>query len=277
VSLIRTESVPCCFSGTPELKLCWMIHTRCNLRCPHCAVFDNPRLAPYRGVENQRDIARVVGFIRQQGIASVVVSGGEPTLSPWLLPVLQTLAVEVHEFSVSTNATRVTRPLVREIANAGLSKVTISLDGASMSTHDRFRGVGAFEAARRGIELFVNAGVRVTIGAFLRDELMRELGALADLCVNVGASRLALFRPINQGRYVSRTRDYPSSAPLREVVAAVRPAAGRGLAVSLHSPRCESADCPSGSRIFGAIGGEAFENCLYKERHTARFFLDTAA
>src|SRR4051812_17409205 len=100
-----TSPIGCCFSLDGARKLCWMIHTGCNLHCDHCAVFDNDFVAAHPGVRGEDDVERVIAFIATRGITKIVLSGGEPTLSKWCVPIVRRLAAKGLEFSLSTNAT----------------------------------------------------------------------------------------------------------------------------------------------------------------------------
>lgn len=269
------EESGCCFRLHGPPKLCWMINTGCNLRCPHCAVFENPFVGSFAGLRRREDIDPVLDFIAQRGIRKVVVSGGEPTLSPWLQPALAALHEASIDFSLSTNATTLTAQRTRALASLGLRKATVSLDGATAGTHDQLRGRGAWLRAHRGIELLIDASVEVSVGVFLRDAAAKEAGALADDCARIGVDRLSFFRPIPRGRYTSNRAALPSTVSTYALLNATAPARAEGLRVTVHTPRCESSDCPSGTHIYGAIGRSPFEHCVYKHAQTPRFHAES--
>ena len=63
--------------------------------------------------------------------------------------------------ALATNGTLVTKDVAQKIANTGVKRVSISLDGADAQTHDRFRGIaGAFEAAVHGLRNLKQSGCR---------------------------------------------------------------------------------------------------------------------
>ena len=143
-----------------------MINTACNLKCGHCAVFENTFFDRRRPVSSSSDISQVLTFAAIKNIQRVIVSGGEPTLSPWLLPVFDALLNEALEFSLSTNGTTIDSSFARRLFEHGLRKVTVSLDGARTITHEQLRGVGTFPLALRGATALAAAGVDVTVGVF---------------------------------------------------------------------------------------------------------------
>ena len=270
------EHSSCCFSADSTPKLCWMINTSCNLRCPHCGVFDNGFVAGHRSVSSQADIDRVVSFVAEHEVGKVVVSGGEPTLSPWLGEIISQLDRIGVESSLSTNATTLSARRVSELCSAGLRKATVSVDGSSPASHDRLRGPGAFAKMETGVMRLRERGVVVTVGAFLHPAIERDLGQLGEWCSQRGIRRLCLFRPIPRGRYLEGLDELASGLSNRELLAQLSSARRDGLVVSLHTPTCDDA-CPSGHSIFGAIGGTAFDHCVYKPRMNRRLAFELAA
>lgn len=271
-----TSSIGCCFSLGATRKLCWMIHTGCNLRCDHCAVFDNQFVAAHEPVRGSRDIDRVLAFIARHEIGKVVVSGGEPTLSRWCPEVIRRLARAGLETSISTNGTTLSPARVARLRASGLRKATVSLDGATAERHDAVRGVGSFDRAIAGITMLVGAGVTVSVGTFLRSDTADEINALGRRCLGLDVQRLSLFFAVRRGRFEGHAVEMTSLTPA-ELHAALRPQRIAGLRVTIHEPRCDEHDCPSGTTIFGAIGGEAFQHCVYKSEHSPRLAFDMLA
>src|SRR5687767_14058669 len=97
--------IPCCFATPRRPELCWMVTVSCNLKCSFCSVFENPFVSQYRGVESHNDISRVVFFAQQHQVEKVVLTGGEPTASRWLIPAMDSLTETNIPMSLSTNAT----------------------------------------------------------------------------------------------------------------------------------------------------------------------------
>lgn len=235
---------------------------KCNLRCGHCAVFDNAFVSDQREVSSWQDIHDVLDAASNIGVRDIVLTGGEPTLSPWLVPALRQATRRGFSCSLSTNGTLVTPTLVAALVEAGLEKATVSLDGATARSHEALRGQRTFEATRSGICALVAGGVAVTIGAFIRTELVDEVPRLIRMCAELGAPRLTLLAPIYQGR--CHSGDFPlesAFADSRSVFALGRDA---GVNIRVMRPQCEASECPSGEQIFGAAGATVFPFCLYK-------------
>lgn len=253
-----------------------MINKRCNLKCSHCAVFDNAFTDQYRGVNSVRDIEKVMAFLDDHRISSVIVSGGEPTLSPWLPTIVSSLHRSDRSFSVSTNATRLTGRVLRDLIRKGLTKATVSLDGGIPATHDSLRGTGTFEQAIAGLRLLSNSGVKVTIGVFLRPEITQELSQLARLCSEIGVTSISLLAPVAQGRCRNGAANLLVPAVTDQDLFDEIHLGGHAIDVSIMRPECQSESCPSGAEIFGAIGASVFDHCVYKGFETSRALLEYA-
>jgi len=80
-------------------------------------------------------------------------------------------------------------------------RISISLDGATRESHDRFRQVeGAFQGALRGIEYAKKAGLEFQINTTVTSSNIRELPYILDLAVELGAAAHHIFLIVPTGR-----------------------------------------------------------------------------
>ncbi len=76
----------------------------------------------------------------------LVLSGGEPLYRSDIFQLAKYATDKGLRVALATNGTLVTKEVARKIVDAGVKRVSISLDGADAETHDSFRGIpGAFE------------------------------------------------------------------------------------------------------------------------------------
>jgi radical SAM protein with 4Fe4S-binding SPASM domain len=92
---------------------------------------------------------------------------------------------------------------LRELRDAGIERVAVSLDGASATSHDEFRGeAGSFEqtvrAARTAREMEIPVQINTTVCA----QTVDELPAICDLVGDLGAVLWSVFFlvPVGRGR-----------------------------------------------------------------------------
>ncbi len=119
---------------------------RCNLRCTYCMpreVFDrNHVFLPRAELLSFEEIARLAGLFVALGVQKIRLTGGEPLLRcnleqlVALLTGLHTPAGKPIEVTLTTNGVLLSRQ-AQALRDAGLARVSVSLDGLSDKTFSR--------------------------------------------------------------------------------------------------------------------------------------------
>jgi AdoMet-dependent heme synthase len=184
---------------TPSLRLVfWETTKACNLTCRHCRAVPQRNLGP-------TELNTSAAFDLIDAIAAVarpvfVLSGGEPLFRPDLFEIASYGVETGFRMALATNGTLVTDRVAAKIADTGIARVAISLDGAKAETHDRFRGVpGAHSLALCGLQALRAEGVSVQINSTIARHNVAELPALLDLALEIGADALHLFMLVPVG------------------------------------------------------------------------------
>jgi heme b synthase len=197
---------------TPSLRLVfWETTKACNLTCRHCRAVPTRRVGP-------TELTTTRAFDLMDGIAAVarpvfVLSGGEPLFRPDLFDIGEYGVESGFRMALATNGTLVTEHVAAKIADAGFSRVAISLDGANAETHDRFRGLpGSHALALRGVRHLRDEGVSVQINSTIARHNVDELPALLDLALAEGADALHLFMlvPVGCGLEIAPAQMLPA-------------------------------------------------------------------
>jgi cyclic pyranopterin phosphate synthase len=119
--------------GRPFTNLRIALTARCNLRCTYCHREGEHSPAREMTAEEIAGILRVAGKL---GIRTVKFTGGEPLLREDLCGIIAAVPPGI-ESSLTTNATLLA-DRARELREAGLSRVNVSLDSLR---HDRYREI----------------------------------------------------------------------------------------------------------------------------------------
>jgi cyclic pyranopterin phosphate synthase len=157
--------LPVVFDGTPgvpdtlgralrDLRI--SVTDRCNFRCPYCMpaeVFGRDfAFLPRSEVLSFEEIERLARVFVGLGVHKLRVTGGEPlvrrdlpTLIALLAP-LRTLDGAPVEVTLTTNGSAL-RPLAKPLNDAGLARITVSLDSLDDEVFSRMNGVD-FPVAR---------------------------------------------------------------------------------------------------------------------------------
>jgi AdoMet-dependent heme synthase len=170
----------------------WEVTKGCNLRCIHCRASATELSSP-------SDLAtrNALGIIDQIAAVSnpiLVLSGGEPLYRSDIFQLARYATDKGLRVALATNGTLVTKEVARMIVDAGVRRVSISLDGADALTHDTFRGIpGAFEAAVYGFRNLKALGMSVQINMTIARHNARQLPEVLELARNLGADALHTF------------------------------------------------------------------------------------
>lgn len=119
--------------GRPLLDLRVSVTDRCNLRCPYCmpreAFGSDFQFMGRAELLSFEEIARIVRILSVQGVSKIRLTGGEPLLRRELERLVEMLAGihGIEDIALTTNGTLLA-PQARTLAQAGLRRVTVSLD-----------------------------------------------------------------------------------------------------------------------------------------------------
>jgi len=142
---------------------------RCNFRCPYCMpkeVFGRDfEFLPHDQVLSYEEIHRLAAVFVGLGVRKLRITGGEPLVRRNLADLIAMLAAlrtpdgEPTDLTLTTNGSAL-KALARPLADAGLQRITVSLDSLDDATFRRMNGVD-FPVARvlEGIVAARDAGL----------------------------------------------------------------------------------------------------------------------
>ncbi|MDD1729736.1 MAG: GTP 3',8-cyclase MoaA [Methanospirillum sp.] len=130
------------------------LNSGCNLRCIYCHREGECKPEDPMPLE---DIREILLASERLGIRSVKFTGGEPLLRKDILDVIRSVPSGI-ESSMTTNGTLL-GPLAKDLHDAGLSRVNISLDSLRPDTYRKVAGVEKLDDVLAGIEAAKIAGL----------------------------------------------------------------------------------------------------------------------
>ncbi|MFA9501272.1 TIGR04053 family radical SAM/SPASM domain-containing protein [Natrinema sp. H-ect1] len=183
--------------------LIWELTQACGLACDHCRADAKPQRHPdeLSTAEGKALLEDAAEFGDGQ---LVVLSGGDPLVRddvPELIAHGDDLGLRMTITPSGTGS--LTADRIEEMADAGLKRMAVSLDGASPETHDAFRGEdGSFEETIRAVEDAREAGLPVQVNTTVCQQTVAELPAIRDLLTEIGAVMWSVFFlvPVGRGR-----------------------------------------------------------------------------
>jgi len=133
---------------------------RCNLRCRYCMPEEGISLTPHGEILTYEEILRIVRVFGCEGISKIRLTGGEPLIRKGIVDFISRLSqVEtVKDLSLTTNGILL-KDLARDLKEAGLKRINISLDSLRKERFFQITRKDAFERVWAGIEESLNAGL----------------------------------------------------------------------------------------------------------------------
>ncbi|MBE3100264.1 MAG: radical SAM protein [Planctomycetes bacterium] len=172
---------------------------RCDLNCVHCS----SDARPSNMLEmTHDDCLRILDDAAKMGAKDVALSGGEPLLWPHVFDVAEaasTLGLKVTIYT-SGNVEDFRRKATRLHA-FGVSCCIFSIFGAMAPGHERVtRKAGSFERTKAAMRDAVAVGLTTELHFVPMSGNYRELGDVAQIAHQFGASRVSVLRLVPQGR-----------------------------------------------------------------------------
>ena len=149
--------------GRPLRDLRISVTDRCNFRCRYCMprerFGENHTFLPRRAYLSFEEIEKVVTACRPLGLEKVRITGGEPLLRPDLHDLISRISSTGVEVALTTNASLLSGQAPR-LADAGLDRVTVSLDALDPKIHSQMTDSSIpVEVVLGGIDAALEAGL----------------------------------------------------------------------------------------------------------------------
>ncbi len=188
--------------ANPTPKYCvWEITLACDLGCKHCG----SRAGKARPDElTTEECLEVVDQLAELGIRETTLIGGEAYLRDDWTEIAAALVKKGISVSVVTGARNLTQERIDGAVEAGISSISISIDGLE-KTHDALRGPrGSWRAAVEAARRVAESPLRLTANTQINRLSMPELPAVADLMVDLGIAGWQVQMTVPMGRAADR-------------------------------------------------------------------------
>ena len=176
----------------------WNYTNACNLRCKHCYQRADKQTADELTTQERFEI---VDQLDEISVSAIAFSGGEPLMQSDFFDVADYAYNKGMYVSIATNGTLLTTQVVNRLKRSGVKYAEISLDGATSTTHDAFRGInGAFERTLHGIKNSVESGLFTCIAVTATKYNLNEIPKIITLSKEMKVDRIIIFNFIPTGR-----------------------------------------------------------------------------
>jgi PqqA peptide cyclase len=194
---------------------------RCPLSCPYCS---NPiELDSRAGELDTETWKRVFSEAAAVGVLHVHLSGGEPASRPDLVELVK----HCHDVGLYTNlitsGVGISEKRMRELADAGLDHVQLSIQDAEAESADRIGGYKGGFARKMDVARWVNeVGIPLTVNAVIHRANIARAGRMVEFAVELGARRVEIAHTQYYAwAYLNRQALMPSREQVEKAVTEV--------------------------------------------------------
>ncbi len=195
---------------TSPLVVFYELTQACDLVCAHCRACAQPKRNPAE-LSPAAALALLDDLARFPVPPLVVLTGGDPMKRPDVYDVVTHGTRLGLSIAMTPSATPlVTKDALRRLADCGLQRLAVSIDGANAGSHDRMRGVpGSFA---RSLEILSDAracGLPLQVNTTVYRGNVDELADLADLLDGYALTLWSVFFLVPVGRAMADARISP--------------------------------------------------------------------
>jgi len=191
--------------------LFWESTIKCNLACAHCRRIESDKTADkdLSTVQAENLIEQLAGLGTNQSMMPIMVfSGGEPLCRGDLFELISHAKSLGIIPALATNGTLIDATIAERIHDAGIMRVSVSLDGATSEVHNKLRQLdGSFESAIEGIGHLRDKKVPFQINMTLTRHNAHQVEDIYNLAKSLGAVAVHIFMlvPVGCGQSLAET------------------------------------------------------------------------
>ncbi|EGD47004.1 Radical SAM domain protein [Ruminiclostridium papyrosolvens DSM 2782] len=214
---------------------------QCNNSCKFCVVNS------YQGQQEHVNLKVVFKYLEENaknGYESVNIHGGEPTIIPELILILDKIkALGYPTVSLQTNARMLSNiEFTKELATRGVDLFVVSIHGKDANMHDFFTTVeGSFEEAVKGIKNVKALGKKVRTNTVVCKQNYSQLKDIINFVIDIGVDHVNIssIHPTGKAFENFHLVVPKLSECISSVEEAVDTAIGRNMVVTLEGyPPC---------------------------------------
>ena len=181
----RTRAIlPVAPGEAPKPRIAvWELTLACDQACLHCG----PRAGRARPDElTTEECLELVSELAQAGVGEVALIGGEAYLRNDFILIIRAVREHAMTCILTTGGYNLTRERAQAMVEAGISSVSVSIDGLQ-PTHDRLRNrPQSWARAMQALRFAREAGARVAVNTQINALSWRELPELLELVAREG-------------------------------------------------------------------------------------------
>ena len=179
--------------------IAWEITRSCVLNCVHCRAA--ARFGPYPNELSTEDCFRFLDDVVSFSNPIMILTGGEPMMRDDIFDVAAYGTKIGLRMVMAPCGIYITDETAEKIKDAGIQRLSFSIDGADAESHDKFRGVpGAFESVMKAIEISKKHGLEFQVNTTITKHNLHDLPKILENVIKLGAVAHHPFLLVPTGR-----------------------------------------------------------------------------
>ncbi len=179
--------------------IAWELTGACNLKCVHCRASAVEK--PLPGEFTTEEAFDLIDEISSFSSPILILTGGEPLLRADIFDIAAYGTKKGFRVVMGSNGTLITSSVAKNLRQAGVQRVAISLESASPEVHDEFRQTsGSFEAALEGIKHLKEEAIGIQIDPTITRRNLADVESILELAIELEADALHIFLLVPTGR-----------------------------------------------------------------------------
>jgi radical SAM protein with 4Fe4S-binding SPASM domain len=205
-------------------KLTVILTHRCNQRCEFC--FDETSVT---GKESKKamsleTVEETIRFLLRSDVVpadyNITLSGGEPTLHPDFLSIVEMFSDAGFSLTILSNGQRFAdRGFMEEVMKYNLWNFQFSVEGASPEVHDsRVKSRGAWNKVMRAIDNARDLGARYITNTTMTRLSVHQMADVIDMLDSMGVAKINIGNTLPEcsGKNCGIIMEYPDVVEIAE-------------------------------------------------------------
>ena len=179
--------------------IAWEVTRSCNLNCKHCRA--DAHNMKYEGEFTTEECFKLIDNISSFSKPIIILTGGEPMMRNDIFDITEYGTKKGLKMVMAPCGMLVTKENAKKMLNAGIKRISLSLDGATKESHDSFRRVdGAFDMVLKAAENAKKAGLEFQVNTTITKHNYKEIDKIFELAIKLGAVSFHPFLLVSTGR-----------------------------------------------------------------------------
>lgn len=184
-----------------SIRVLWEITPYCNMNCKHCLFYENTKIERQKELTTKEVYQIIDNLSKEKKLKAIWLSGGEPLMRKDIVEICKYISNYGIEPSLSTNGILLTPEKIKQLEEAGVKYMHLSIDGATASTHDALRQVkGSFDKLMKVCDYLKESSIKRGASFMVTENSIDEIEDVVKIAKEKELSVLSFYLVAKLGR-----------------------------------------------------------------------------